>query len=124
MSKKTRLVFSTDVGKTCPDCEHAMDACVCANTRIVGDGTVRIQYETKGRKGKGVTVVSGIPLIESELKALAKTIKKKISTGGSVKDGVIEIQGDQRVAVTGFFEQYIKHNADASGWALKGKKGQ
>ena len=60
------------------------------------DGTVRIRRETKGRKGKGVTTVSGIGLAEIDLKTLAKQLKQKCSTGGTVKDGVIEIQGDHR----------------------------
>ena len=57
---------------------------------------MRIRRETKGRKGKGVTTVSGIELPEAELKALAKQLKQKCSTGGTVKSGVIEIQGDHR----------------------------
>ena len=52
--------------------------------------------ETKGRKGKGVTLVTGIPLDEAGLKQLAKSLKQKCGSGGSVKNGVIEIQGDQR----------------------------
>ncbi|MFM1604708.1 MAG: translation initiation factor, partial [Porticoccaceae bacterium] len=61
-----------------------------------GDGTVRIRRETKGRKGKGVTTISGIELPEADLKALAKQLKKKCSTGGTIKLGTIEIQGDHR----------------------------
>jgi translation initiation factor 1 len=61
-----------------------------------GDGIVRISRETKGRKGKGVTLIRGIALADKELKALAKKLKAKCGTGGTVKDGVIEIQGDQR----------------------------
>ena len=57
---------------------------------------MRIRRETKGRKGKGVTTVSGINLAEAELKTLAKLLKQTCSTGGTVKDGVIEIQGDHR----------------------------
>ena len=61
-----------------------------------GDGIVRIRRETKGRKGKGVTTLSGFSMSESELKVLAKQLKQKCSTGGTVKDGMIEIQGDHR----------------------------
>ena len=57
---------------------------------------MRIRRETSGRKGKGVTTVSGIPLSGDELKTLAKTLKKRCGTGGAIKDGIIEIQGDHR----------------------------
>jgi translation initiation factor 1 len=60
------------------------------------DGIVRISRETKGRKGKGVTLIGGLPLAQKDLKALAKKLKAKCGTGGTVKEGVIEIQGDQR----------------------------
>lgn len=60
------------------------------------DGVVRVARETKGRKGAGVTLVSGLALADKDLKALAKELKKKCGTGGTIKDGVIEIQGEQR----------------------------
>jgi translation initiation factor 1 len=63
---------------------------------IQGDGIVRLVRETKGRKGKGVTLITGLPLGSEELKNLAKTLKQKCGSGGSIKDGVIEIQGDHR----------------------------
>lgn len=95
------LVYSTEHGKTCPTCREPLDACYCANAseqeRLAAlDGIVRIRRETSGRKGKGVTTVSGIPLPDEELKALAKTLKKRCGTGGAVKQGIIEIQGDHR----------------------------
>lgn len=83
----------------CPDCGKAIHACHCslqAKGAVLGDGNVRIQRETKGRKGKGVTLITGLPLAEAELKALAKELKQRCGTGGSVKNGVVEIQGDQR----------------------------
>jgi translation initiation factor 1 len=61
-----------------------------------GDGVVRIQRETKGRKGKGVTLIMGVLLTPAELKKLAKELKQKCGVGGAVKDGIIEIQGDVR----------------------------
>ena len=61
-----------------------------------GDGTVRVSRETKGRKGKGVTLIAGVPLDDDGLAALAKELKQRCGTGGCVKDGVIEIQGDHR----------------------------
>ena len=86
-NKQSRLVYSTDVGRI-QEGEQPQT--------LSGDGTVRIRRETKGRKGKGVTTVSGIELPEAELKTLAKQLKQKCSTGGTVKSGVIEIQGDHR----------------------------
>lgn len=61
-----------------------------------GDGTVKVSRETKGRKGKGVTLISGVPLGADSLAALAKNLKQLCGTGGTVKDGNIEIQGDHR----------------------------
>lgn len=102
-----RLVFSTDQGKLCPGCKQAIKDCVCkqqkANT-ILGDGIVRIQRETKGRKGKGVSLISGLPLTGNELKKLAKELKQRCSTGGAIKEGIIEIQGDQRELLKNLLE--------------------
>ena len=95
------LVYSTDQGDTCPTCREPLAECRCEalaeQERIAAlDGIVRIRRETSGRKGKGVTTLTGIPLPENELTPLAKRLKKRCGTGGSVKNGVIEIQGDQR----------------------------
>lgn len=90
------LVYSTQVGQTCPDCREAINQCACKNDAVIGDGNVRIQRESKGRGGKTVTLVRGLPLPESELKTLLKSLKKKCGAGGAVKEGVIEIQGDKR----------------------------
>ncbi len=83
----------------CPDCGRAKNECVCDQKKkktVKGDGRVRVSRETKGRKGKGVSLITGLPLGEDELKALAKELKQRCGTGGTVKDGVIEIQGDHR----------------------------
>lgn len=92
------LVYSTDSGRLCPDCGQPAAQCQCKQQNDIpqGDGIVRVSRETKGRKGKGVTLITGLPLTEKDLKALAKKLKAKCGTGGTVKDGVIEIQGDQR----------------------------
>ncbi|EPC00274.1 translation initiation factor Sui1 [Litchfieldella anticariensis FP35 = DSM 16096] len=95
------LVYSTEHGQTCPDCREPVDACRCAkqaeNERLAAlDGIVRIRRETSGRKGKGVTTITGVPLATTELKTLATELKKRCGTGGAVKEGVIEIQGDHR----------------------------
>jgi translation initiation factor 1 len=90
-------VYSTEVGRVCPGCGNAKDHCACSNkTMPEGDGIVRIQRETKGRKGKGVTLIKGVLLAPIELKKLAKELKQKCGVGGAVKEGVIEIQGDVR----------------------------
>ena len=89
MSKNSRLVYSTDQGRV-----KTADA--PAQTAAPGDGIVRIKRETKGRKGKGVSLITGLPLTEPELKVLAKSLKQLCGTGGAVKDGIIEIQGDHR----------------------------
>ncbi len=91
----SRLVYSTDQGRLCPDCGCAQ--CQCNTDGIImGDGNVRIRLETKGRKGKGVTTVTGIPMTETGLKKLLKELKQKTSTGGAVKEQALELQGDQR----------------------------
>jgi translation initiation factor 1 len=94
-----RLLYSTDQGKHCPDCNQPIAACLCreqAKSAVLGDGNVRISRETKGRKGKGVTLITGLALNEKDLKNLAKQCKQHCGTGGSVKNGIIEIQGEQR----------------------------
>lgn len=91
------LVYSTELGRTCPRCRRPLSQCTCGKASApVGDGNVRVGRETKGRKGKGVTVVSGVPLGGAELEALATHLKKRCGSGGTVKDGVIEVQGDHR----------------------------
>ena len=96
--KNTRLVYSTEHGRTCPACKKNVDRCTCRKKSVqpAGDGIVRVGRATKGRKGKGVTVVTGIPLDDRELKLVAKTLKQKCGSGGTVKAGSIEIQGDHR----------------------------
>ena len=89
------LVFSTDAGRHCPDCRQPVDACTCKQTLIPeGDGIARVRRESKGRGGKTVTTITGVPLAEDALKELATTLKKRCGTGGALKDGIIEIQGD------------------------------
>ncbi|MDW5378490.1 translation initiation factor Sui1 [Halomonas sp. HP20-15] len=110
------LVYSTEHGETCPACRHPLADCQCADhaeaERIAAlDGVVRIRRETSGRKGKGVTTVHGVPLVHDELKALAKTLKKRCGTGGAVKEGVIEIQGDHR--------QVLKAELESRGYTVK-----
>lgn len=89
------LVYSTDSGRMCPGCRQPVAQCVCkAPAPPKGDGVVRVQRESKGRGGKTVTVVKGVLLEADALGDLGKQIKAACGTGGTVKDGVIEIQGD------------------------------
>ncbi|MGE4405567.1 translation initiation factor Sui1 [Pseudomonas sp.] len=102
MAKKTTslaglggLVYSTDSGRHCPDCSKPVDACICKQAIIPeGDGIARVRRESKGRGGKTVTTITGVPLAEAELKELASALKRRCGTGGALKDGVIEIQGE------------------------------
>ena len=96
--KTSGLVYSTDHGRMCPACGNPVDQCVCQQSDSVpaGDGIVRVGRETKGRKGKGVTTITGVPLSAAELKHLARELKARCGCGGTVKDGIIEIQGDHR----------------------------
>jgi len=92
----TGLVYSTESGRICPDCRQPVSACVCKNQVPwpKGDGKVRVSRETKGRGGKAVTLVTGLALDGMALNALCKQLKTVCGSGGTVKDGVIEIQGD------------------------------
>jgi len=95
------IVYTTEFGEMCPKCGKPIAKCVCRQQKntFKGDGIVRVGRETKGRKGKGVTIITGVPLNSDELSKLAKKIKQKLGTGGTVKSGVIEIQGDHRDAL-------------------------
>jgi translation initiation factor 1 len=95
---KERIVYSTGIGLRCPNCLRALAQCVCkkGTPGKGGDGTVRVSRETQGRKGKGVTVISGLPLGEAQLQALATQLKKQCGSGGTVDGARIEIQGDHR----------------------------
>ncbi|MBH2704110.1 stress response translation initiation inhibitor YciH [Serratia marcescens] len=84
----SRLVYSTDIGRIKQE--------EVKPQRAKGDGIVRIQRQTSGRKGKGVCLIAGVDLDDAALDKLAAELKKKCGCGGSVKDGIIEIQGDKR----------------------------
>ncbi|MDI9433418.1 MAG: translation initiation factor Sui1 [Planctomycetota bacterium] len=100
MSDRAGIVYSTAQGRMCPACGEPVAGCVCRQRQAApipaGDGIVRVSRETKGRKGKGVTLIVGVPVDENRLRSLAKDLKRKCGAGGTVKDRVIEIQGDHR----------------------------
>ena len=97
----------------CPACGNPIAQCVCRQGKPTpaAGGVARVHRETKGRKGRGVTVITGIPLGPSELAELATQLKRKCGSGGTVKDGVIEIQGDHR--------DLLVEELTARGWAAR-----
>ena len=97
-SSGSRAVYSSELGRLCPQCQRAIAACVCRTERPAGagDGVVRLRRESKGRGGKAVTVIEGIPEDPNKLKLICKQLKQRCGVGGAVKDLQLEIQGDQR----------------------------
>jgi translation initiation factor 1 len=106
------LVYSTDAGRMCPDCHQSLISCDCkgqakAQQLTKTDGVVRVSLQTKGRGGKSVTLVKGLPLDALALGVLAKQLRAACGSGGTVKDGVVEVQGDHVVTVMTALQ---KHN--------------
>ena len=109
-----RTVYSSDRGRICSTCSAPVDLCRCKQVRSrapQGDGIVRIRRETRGRRGKTVTTISGVPLPADDLRELAGELKRRCGTGGASKDGVIEIQGDHR--------DTLRAELDERGFAVK-----
>ena len=98
MKRKSQTVYSTESGRMCPSCGQPVDSCACRNQqqKAPGDGVIRVWREVKGRGGKTVTTISGFPMNDNDLRELAGELKRRCGTGGSAKDGIIVIQGDQR----------------------------
>ena len=107
------LVYSTGSGRMCPACRRPVADCSCGQKPAVpqGDGIVRVSRETQGRAGKGVTLVKGLALDAAALAQMARQLKAVCGSGGAVKGGVIEVQGDHRDRVT--------EHLTAQGWAVK-----
>lgn len=109
------LVYSTDGGRMCPACRRPIADCACRSNvpgaSPTSDGIVRVSRETGGRGGKAVTVIRGVPLPPEALAELAKRLKAACGSGGTVKDGAIEIQGDHRDTIVPRLEQ--------AGWRVK-----
>ena len=107
------LVYSTEGGRMGPACRKPVADCACGRPKATGsaDGIVRVSRETQGRAGKGVTVIRGLALEPAALAELGKRLKASCGTGGTVKDGVVELQGDHRDAAV---ESLLKQ-----GWTVK-----
>jgi len=106
------LVYSTESGQMCPACRRPVGACACAAAAVpVGDGNVRVSRDSKGRGGKVVTVVRGLPLDAAALGLLGKELRSACGSGGTVKDGVVEVQGDH--------VQRLVELLAAKGWKAK-----
>ena len=100
---KGRLVYSTGVGRVCPGCGWPATACTCSTRAAHAPVPLRpgkivaiLRTEKKGRGGKTVTVVAGLPNNETWLRQLCQELKRACRTGGSVKEDTIELQGDLR----------------------------
>jgi translation initiation factor 1 len=108
------LVYSTDAGRMCPDCRQPVVACRCGAPSVpvhAGDGIVRVSRESKGRGGKTVTLVRGLALDAAALTALGKRLRTACGAGGTVKDGVLELQGDHAERVAAWLAK--------EGWSVK-----
>ena len=116
----SRLVYSTESGQICPECQKPVSKCTCKKKKpkprlqTKQDGIIRIRREVKGRKGKTVTAIYGFQFDQSNLKALAKQLKQQCGTGGSVKDDMIIIQGDHRETLMKLLKAQ-GHNVKLSG---------
>jgi translation initiation factor 1 len=95
------IVYSTGIGAICPGCRRPVAQCACKSAkgkplRPADGGVVRVSRQTQGRAGKGVTVITGLPLSPADLESLAAELKRRCGSGGTVRDGLIEIQGEHR----------------------------
>ena len=101
------LVYSTEGGRMCPACRRPVAQCTCrqAAQAPAGDGIARVLRETKGRGGKAVTVVRGVPVDGAALVKLGQDLKAACGSGGTVKDGIIEVQGDHVEKIMALLQQ-------------------
>jgi translation initiation factor 1 len=115
MSDRGRIVYSTDVGRICPGCGWPVNDCKCSaslDQPIPGRIVAKLRMEKKGRGGKTVTVVDGLPRNAAFLKELSQELKRACGTGGAVLEGAIELQGELRERIR---EVLVK-----KGYAVKG----
>jgi translation initiation factor 1 len=97
----SRIIYATGIGSLCPNCRRPVRECVCPKGApgAAKPSAIRVGRETQGRAGKGVTTVTGLPLSIADMEALATKLKKRCGSGGTVRGGSIEIQGDHRDAI-------------------------
>lgn len=105
-SQDRPVVYDTAVGRICPNCHRSVKQCVCKQkspskpksikSPPKNDGIVRVSRDRRNRRGKTVTVITGVPGNDEIVNELTATLKKLCGSGGTVKDGIIEIQGDHR----------------------------
>ena len=111
-----RTVYSTDKGEICPTCGWPVNQCVCSATRasesVPSKVVAKLRIEKSGRGGKTVTVVDGLPNNAVFLKALATELKQACGTGGAVREGAVELQGDHR--------ERLRPLLAKKGWVVKG----
>jgi translation initiation factor 1 len=109
--ERPATVYSSEQGRLCPHCGMPTKQCVCrANPRrqvanADGDGIARVGRTSKGRGGKTVTLLTGLQWLPDDLEALGRDLRRRCGSGGAVKDGVIEIQGDHRDVVMAELER-------------------
>ena len=107
MCDQNRTVYSTEWGRICLNCGEPIKECKCKQVKkiVANDGFVRLQRQTKGRNGKPVSIIRGVPLAEKELKSLHRELKQLCGCGGTIKDGVMEIQGDHHEKIAARLSQ-------------------
>ena len=116
MTRYATSVYSTEKGKFCPGCGEKLSQCRCKQEKAPGtDGIVRLQRQVKGRNGKPVVLITGLPLVSAELKVLAKKLKSRFGVGGSIDAGTIIIQGDKR--------DQLKQELQSMGYRVKSSGG-
>lgn len=113
----SRLVYSSDKGSTCPTCGWPTHNCQCSSRQaaeapVPARVTAKLRMEKKGRGGKTMTVVDGLPRNTEFLKTLCADLKRLCGTGGAVADGAIELQGDLR--------DRLRPHLAAKGFLVKG----
>lgn len=101
--RAARIVYTTAQGRLCPECGSPVQACRCRQKGERAEESpgpacivAKLRIETKGRGGKMVTVIDGLPREDGFLARLAQDLKRACGTGGSAGDGVVELQGDRR----------------------------
>ena len=110
------LVYSTDAGRMCPDCRKPAASCICKVKALPEtDGVVRVSLQTKGRGGKSVTLIKGLPLDVLALAAMARELRAACGSGGTVKEGVVEVQGDHVATVMAALQKHSYNVKRAGG---------